>query len=40
METHIIIEANGPWFQLFYNLAFLFASGILIYEGYKRKFPM
>ena len=40
METHIIIEANGPWFQLFYNLAFLFASGILVYEGYRRKFPM
>jgi prolipoprotein diacylglyceryltransferase len=40
METHLIIAANGPWFQLFYNLAFLIASGILIYEGYRRKFPM
>lgn len=40
METHLIISPNGPWFQLFYNLAFLISSGILIYEGYRRKFPM
>ena len=40
METHIVIATEGPWFQLFYNLAFLFASGLLIYEGYRRKFPM
>jgi prolipoprotein diacylglyceryltransferase len=40
MEHYLIISANGPYFNLFYNLAFAIALLILLYEGYVRKFPM
>lgn len=40
MEQHLIITANGPYYSLFYNLAFAIAFIILLYEGHKRTFPM
>jgi prolipoprotein diacylglyceryltransferase len=40
MEHHLVISAGGPWYDLLYNLAFLVALAILLYEGYKRKFPI
>jgi len=40
MEHHLVISANGPWYSLFYNMAFLAALSILLYEGHKRKFPL
>ena len=40
MENSMIISATGPWYELFYNLALFVTLGILIYEGWKRQFPM
>lgn len=40
MDNHLVISANGPWYDLVYNLAFLVTLTVLIYEGYRRKFPM
>lgn len=40
MEQHLIVTADGPYYSLFYNLAFAIAFIVLIYEGHKRKFPM
>lgn len=42
MEKHLLMNiTNGELlFQLFYVLAFLIAFAILIYEGYRRKFPV
>lgn len=42
MEKHILlgISNGGLLFQLFYVLAFLTAYTILIYEGFRRKFPL
>lgn len=40
MENHLIISATGPWYEVFYNLAFLVALALLVFEGWKRKFPM
>lgn len=40
MADYIVIAANGPWYELFYNLAFIAALIILLFEGYRRKFPM
>jgi prolipoprotein diacylglyceryltransferase len=42
MEKHLLmnISNGGLLFQLFYVLAFLTAYAILIYEGYRRKFPL
>lgn len=37
---HFTILANGPWYELFYSLAFLITLVILFYEGYNRKFPI
>jgi phosphatidylglycerol:prolipoprotein diacylglycerol transferase len=42
MEKHILlgISNGGLLFQLFYVLGFLTAYAILIYEGFRRKFPL
>lgn len=40
MENHFVVSMNGPWYDLFYNLAFLVTLVILIYEGVKRRFPL
>jgi prolipoprotein diacylglyceryltransferase len=40
MEDYLIVSSNGPWYNLFYNLAFLITLLILLFEGYRRKFPM
>jgi prolipoprotein diacylglyceryltransferase len=42
MENHLVIDiSNGGFlYQIFYILAFLVAYLILIYEGYRRKFPL
>lgn len=40
MENHFQISGQGPYFLFFYNLAFIVALSILLYEGYKRKFPL
>ena len=40
MDSHFIVSANGPWYELFYNLAFFIAIVIFLYEGYQRKFPL
>lgn len=40
MENHLVISATGPWYELFYNLALFVTLGVLIYEGWKRKFPI
>lgn len=40
MDNHLVISANGPWYELFYNLAFIVCLVIYLYEGYSRKFPM
>ncbi|MDP4223594.1 MAG: prolipoprotein diacylglyceryl transferase [Bacteroidota bacterium] len=42
MEKHFLMDISngGVLYQAFYLLAFLSAYTILIYEGYKRKFPL
>lgn len=42
MENHFFIgiDNGGLLYQLFYLAAFLVAYAILLYEGYRRKFPM
>ncbi|MBK7370896.1 MAG: prolipoprotein diacylglyceryl transferase [Saprospiraceae bacterium] len=40
MEDYLIVASNGPWYNLIYNLAFLITLCILLYEGYRRKFPL
>ncbi len=40
MEDCLIISSNGPWYEILYNLAFLVALVILLFEGYKRKIPI
>ncbi|MCX6225827.1 MAG: hypothetical protein NTV01_13920 [Bacteroidia bacterium] len=42
MEKHLMMDfADGSLlYQVFYVLAFLIAYAILIYEGYRRKFPL
>ena len=40
MDTHLIISANGPWYELFYNLSLFITLVILLYEGYRRQFPL
>jgi phosphatidylglycerol:prolipoprotein diacylglycerol transferase len=42
MENHLLIDiSNGGFlYQIFYVLAFLTAYLVLIYEGYRRKFPL
>src|SRR5512135_2356944 len=42
MEKHILMDiSNGSsFYQFFYLLAFLAAYLIIIYEGYRRKFPL
>lgn len=40
MEDYLIVASNGPWYNFFYNLAFLITLCILLFEGYRRKFPM
>ena len=42
MEYHLMQgSASGSlYFRIFYLLAFLTAYGFLLYEGYKRKFPL
>ncbi len=40
MESHFVISAEGPWYELFYSLAFFITLVLLIYEGYRRKFPI
>lgn len=40
MENHLILSATGPWYEVFYNLALFVTLGVLIFEGWKRKFPM
>jgi phosphatidylglycerol:prolipoprotein diacylglycerol transferase len=42
MEDHLLIDiSNGGFlYQIFYVLAFLTAYLVLIYEGYRRKFPL
>lgn len=40
MDNHIIISSNGPWYELFYSLAFIVCLAIYLFEGYRRKFPM
>lgn len=40
MEDYLIVASNGPWYNVFYNLAFLITLCILLFEGYRRKFPM
>ncbi|WP_372948671.1 prolipoprotein diacylglyceryl transferase [Mariniphaga sp.] len=40
MEKFLILSATGPWYEFFYNLALFVALGVLIFEGWKRKFPM
>jgi hypothetical protein len=42
MEKHILMDITngGLLYQIFYLLAFLIVYLILIYEGYKRKFPL
>lgn len=40
MENYWLISATGPWYEVFYNLAFLVALALLVFEGWKRKFPM
>jgi phosphatidylglycerol:prolipoprotein diacylglycerol transferase len=42
MENHLAIDiSNGSFlYQLFYVLSFLVAYAIIIYEGYRRNFPL
>lgn len=40
MDNYFVISLNGPWYELFYNLAFIVCLAIYLYEGYHRKFPM
>ena len=40
MDNHLVVSANGLWYDLIYNLAFIVTLSVLIYEGYRRKFPM
>lgn len=42
METHLSVDITngGLLYQLFYTAAFLIAYAILVYEGYRRKFPL
>lgn len=42
MENHLLIgiDNGGLAYQLFYLAAFLVAYAILIYEGWKRRFPL
>lgn len=42
MEKHILMDISkgGLLYQFFYILAFILAYGILVYEGYRRKFPL
>ncbi|MFY9151161.1 MAG: prolipoprotein diacylglyceryl transferase family protein [Prolixibacteraceae bacterium] len=40
MEDYLIVASNGPWYNLFYDLAFLITLFILLFEGYRRKFPL
>lgn len=42
MDNHFVMNnSNGDFlYQLFYVLAFLVAYSIIIYEGYRRKFPI
>ena len=40
MKEYILISTEGPYFSLFYKLAFMIALLLLIYEGHRRKFPM
>ena len=42
MENHLLIgiDNGGLLYQLFYLAAFLVAYAILIYEGWKRRFPL
>jgi phosphatidylglycerol:prolipoprotein diacylglycerol transferase len=42
MENHLMIDASngGFLYNLFYVLAFLSAYAIIIYEGYRRNFPV
>lgn len=42
MEKHLLMDISngGLLYQLFYMLAFLTAYAILIFEGYRRKFPI
>lgn len=40
MDNHFVVLSNGPWYELFYNLAFIVCLAIFLYEGYSRKFPM
>ena len=40
MEDYLIVASNGPWYNFFYKLEFLITLCILLFEGYRRKFPM
>ena len=40
MKDYFLISTEGHYFSLFYNLAFLIALVLLLYEGHIRKFPM
>ncbi len=40
MKEYFLISTEGHYFSLFYNLAFLVALILLLYEGHIRKFPM
>lgn len=42
MENHLLIDISklGFFYQIFYVLAFLTAYLVLVYEGYRRKFPL
>jgi phosphatidylglycerol:prolipoprotein diacylglycerol transferase len=40
MDNHLVVLANGPWYELFYNLAFIVCLFIYLVEGNRRKFPM
>ncbi len=40
MEKNLLISANGPWYELFYSLSLAVTLAILLYEGYKRDYPL
>ena len=40
MNTYFEVSFDGLWYDLFYNLALLVTLFVLIYEGYRRKFPI
>jgi phosphatidylglycerol:prolipoprotein diacylglycerol transferase len=40
MDNHFVVLANGPWYEFFYNLAFIVCLIIFLIEGFRRKFPM